>query len=194
MSGEPTGNPRAAYVLAGGRSSRMGRDKALLPVDGTTLIDRIASLARAVTNNVTIIAPPDRYRDLPYPVIADMREACGPLGGLFTALSVTTAPWNLIVACDMPALTVPFLENLFEAAEASEADAVIPESPTGLDPLCAIYHRRSLAQAAIAIDRKILKMHDFVSTLHFRRWPVSNAAPLENVNTPEEWAHKESAR
>ena len=81
MSGEPTGNPRAAYVLAGGRSSRMGRDKALLPVDGTTLIDHVASLARAVTNNVTIIAPPGRYRDLAYPVIADMREACGPLGG-----------------------------------------------------------------------------------------------------------------
>jgi molybdopterin-guanine dinucleotide biosynthesis protein A len=187
MSGEPTGNPRAAFILAGGHSSRMGRDKALLPLGGSTLLEHIASQLHAVTKNITIIAPPNRYSHLPYPILPDQIEACGPLGGVLTALSVTTAPWNLIVACDMPALTADFLENLFQAAESSAADAVIPESSTGLDPLCAIYHRRCLAQAALSMDRKILKMHDFVSTLHFRRWPVSNPAPLQNINTPQEW-------
>lgn len=193
MSGAPTGNPRAGYVLAGGRSSRMGRDKALLPLDGATLIEHVASKVHVAAGNVSIIAPPDRYRDLPYPVIADMVEGCGPLGGVFTALSVTEAPWNLIVGCDMPALTVAFLEDLFRAAELP-VDAVVPETAGGLDPLCAVYHRRCLEKAASAIDRKILKMHDFVSTLRIRRWPVLNAAPLENINTPDQWSDRGSAR
>jgi molybdopterin-guanine dinucleotide biosynthesis protein A len=150
----------------------MGRDKALLPLDGATLIEHVASKVHVAAGNVSIIAPPDRYRDLPYPVIADMVEGCGPLGGVFTALSVTEAPWNLIVGCDMPALTVAFLEDLFRA----------------------VYHRRCLEKAASAIDRKILKMHDFVSTLRIRRWPVLNAAPLENINTPDQWSDRGSAR
>ena len=87
----------------------------------------------------------------------------------------------------MPSLTVELLEDLFRAAEESDVDAVVPESAGGLDPLCAVYHRSCLAKAAAAIDRKIFKMQDFVSTLRFRRWPVPDPAPLENVNTPDEW-------
>lgn len=187
MSGAPTGNPRAGYVLAGGRSSRMGCDKALLPIDGGTLIELVAGLVQVVAGRVTIIAPPGRYPDLRFPVIGDQFENCGPLSGVFTALNVSQSPWNLIVACDMPALTAAFLEDLFRVAELSDADAVVPETAAGLDPLCAVYHRRCLDKASIAIDRKILKMHDFVSTLRILRWPVLNASPLRNVNTPAEW-------
>jgi len=166
----------------------MGRDKALLPIDGATLIERIASRVQLAAGQVSIIAPPDRYPHLRYPVIADVVENCGPLGGVFTALTVTESPWNLVVACDMPALTVRFLEDLFGAAESGDFwDAVVPETGAGLDPLCAVYHRRCLEKAAFAINRKILKMHDFVSTLVIRRWPVLNAAPLENINTPDQW-------
>lgn len=188
MSGAAAGNTRAGYVLAGGRSSRMGRDKALLPIGGTTLLDRIAHRVELAAGNVTIIAPPERYPDSRFRVVADLRENCGPLGGLCRALSITGAEWNLIVACDMPALTVEFLEQLFHAAESGDADAVVPETEAGLDPLCAVYHRRLLPQAVRALDHKIFKMHDFVSTLRIRRWPVLNAALLENVNTPAGWS------
>lgn len=185
-------------ILAAGESSRMGRDKALLPIDGATLIERVASRVQLAAGQVSIIAPPDRYRHLRYPVIADVVENCGPLGGVFTALSITESPWNLVVACDMPALTVGFLENLFRAAETRDGgdtcDAVVPESAAGLDPLCAVYHRRCLEKAVLAIDRKILKMHDFVSTLQIRRWPVLNARPLENINTPDQWPAQRNDR
>jgi molybdenum cofactor guanylyltransferase len=177
---------RAGFVLAGGRSSRMGRDKALLPLDGETMIDRVAGLVGAVAGSVMVIGPPGRYPG--YRTTTDKIENCGPLGGVYTALAVSQADWNLITACDMPELTAALLEDLFRAAESSGADAVMPESAAGLDPLCAVYHRRCAAAAWSAIHRKIFRMHDFVSTLRMQPLPVADARVLKNVNTPEEWA------
>lgn len=213
------GASRAGFVLVGGHSSRMGSDKALLEFEGSPLARRIAECVRGVTGNVTLIGPPDRYRELGYTVIADREDGCGPLGGVYTALVSTRAEWNLIVACDMPFVTAEFLESLFANAESgpSTADCVIPElvstepelaaapepaSPNGdpkpaidqsarpgrLDPLCAVYHRRCATAARRALDRKIIKMHDFVSTLRLRKHPVADPAPLANFNTASEWS------
>src|SRR5271163_1224329 len=112
MSAPPwvaSGSSCSGYVLAGGRSTRMGRDKALLPLGDSTLLDHVAQCVRQAAGNVTIIGPPDRYASLGYPVTADLVTNCGPLGGLYTALSITETDWNLMVACDMPGLTAHFL-------------------------------------------------------------------------------------
>ena len=179
---------RAGFVLAGGRSSRMGRDKALLPLHGETMLDRVARTVRAAAGSVTVIGPPERYSTSGYCVIPDKIENCGPIGGVSTALSITSADWNLIVACDMPDLTMDLLESLFDAAESSDADAAVPQSPTGLDPLCAVYHRRCVAKAAESIRRNVLKMHDFLKFLQIQFVPVADPAALNNINTPDEWA------
>lgn len=181
---------RAGFVLTGGRSSRMGRDKALLSIGGETMLERVARMVGEVAGSATLIGPPERYAALGYRVVPDKIENCGPLGGVYTALTVTEADWNLIAACDMPELTARLLENLFHAAENSSAEAVVPESASGLDPLCAIYHRRCVGAALSALDRKILKMHDFLSTLRIDLLPVADARALKNVNTPEEWLAK----
>ncbi|MGD1092529.1 MAG: molybdenum cofactor guanylyltransferase [Bryobacteraceae bacterium] len=181
---------RAGFILVGGRSSRMGRDKALLPLNGSTLVEVLAGHLKNAAGTVTLIGPPDRYGSLGFPVVADSIDNCGPLGGVYTALSITRAEWNLIVACDMPGLTTGFLEDLFLAAEATEADCVVPEGARGVEPLCAVYHRRCRTHAASAIARKKLKMHDFVSSLHAVTLPVSDFSPLRNANTPEEWANR----
>jgi len=185
-------------VLVGGSSSRMGRDKALLEYQGSTLAGRIAERVRGAARNVTLIGPPDRYRELGYTVIADRVPGCGPMGGVFTALASTHAEWNLIVACDMPLVTAELFEELFGDAESgpSTADCIVPAfcEPKGsadgsrIQPLCAVYHRRCAAAARRAIDRKILKMHDFVSTLRLRKHPVADPAPLSNINTAAEWS------
>ncbi len=182
-----TGLSRAGFVLAGGGSSRMGRDKAMLPLGGETMLARIARLVRSVAGSAAILGPPERYAALGYPVIADPFPGCGPIAGVYSALSLTAADWNLIVACDMPDLTPDLLEELFCAAARSGADAAVPSSAAGLDPLCAVYHLRLAARAACAISRKIFKMHDFLSTLTLELVPVADAAPLKNINTPEEW-------
>lgn len=165
----------------------MGRDKALLPLGGATLAGQVASRVMAAIGNVLLIGWPERYRELGYPVIADQVEGCGPIGGVYTALSVTPADWNLIVACDMPALTVPFLDQLLRRAATSPADCIVPRTPSGLDPLCAVYHRRCLPALSSAIQGKLFKMQDLLSVIRIEAWTVSDPAPLANVNTPQEW-------
>jgi molybdopterin-guanine dinucleotide biosynthesis protein A len=178
---------RAGYLLAGGQSSRMGRDKALLPFGDGTLAAHIATQIREAAGNVTLIGPPERYAHLGFPVIPDAIPGCGPLGGLLTALRSTSADWNLIVACDMPHLTAAFLDELFDAAEAADPDCVVAESEGRQHPLCAVYHRRVLPAAEAAIDRKLFKMHDFIASLRTEAWPVLDPAVLRNVNTPADW-------
>src|SRR5665213_1694187 len=107
---------RAGFVLAGGASRRMGRDKALLPLGGGTMVEQIAARVLRVTGNVTLIGSPEKYGHLGLPVVADEIENCGPLGGLYTALRLSQAEWNVVVACDMPDVTELFLGALLDAA------------------------------------------------------------------------------
>jgi molybdopterin-guanine dinucleotide biosynthesis protein A len=165
----------------------MGRDKALLPLGSRTMVEQIAIAVRNAAGDATIIGPVERYAHLGFPVAPDKIENCGPLGGLYTALSITRADWNLLVACDMPEVTATFLTQLIAAAEGSDADCLVPETDGKLDPLCAVYHARVAAAAESAIHRKLFKMQDFISTLRTSRWPVLDPRPLSNVNTPSEW-------
>jgi phospholipid/cholesterol/gamma-HCH transport system ATP-binding protein len=178
----------AGFVLVGGRSTRMGRDKALLPLGPDTLLGYVANCVKQAAGSVTLIGPPDRYQDLGYPVVADLVDDRGPLGGVFTALSVTNSDWNLIVACDMPGITVEFLEGLFRVEDLADVDCVAPETAAGIEPLCALYHRRCRDKAAAALERNVLKMQDFVSTLRLKTVPIADPAVVKNINTPEDYS------
>jgi molybdopterin-guanine dinucleotide biosynthesis protein A len=178
----------AGFVLTGGESRRMGRDKALLRgPDGVPLAAQIAESVREAAGSVVLIGPLERYTHLGFPVLADRVPGYGPLGGVYTALSATSAEWNLIVACDMPNLTAHFLSGLLGAAQASTADCLVPEDAAGMHPLCAVYHRRCLPAAESAIRHNQLKMHTFVSSLRFEKWASPEALALANINTPEAW-------
>jgi molybdenum cofactor guanylyltransferase len=188
-----SGGSRAGFVLTGGRSSRMGQDKAGLPWGGATLVEHVAACVRAAASQVTasevtLVGAPERYAHLGLPAVADRYQDCGPLGGICTALESTRADWNLIVACDMPGVTADFLSGLFEAAEAANVDCLLPESD-GLHPLCAVYHRRVGPVAKRQILSKSFKMHDFVASLQALTLP-SPAAFVENINTPQDWTSR----
>jgi molybdenum cofactor guanylyltransferase len=177
----------AGFVLTGGRSSRMGRDKALLPIEGLLLVERTAERVRAAAGSVTLIGAPERYAHLGLPVAADLIEDCGPVGGLYTALKIGQADRNLLVACDMPGVTAEFLRELLDAARQSGSACLVPQTESGLHPLCAVYHRRAEGAVASAIEHKRFKMHDLLKILKAVSFPVADARILENVNTPVEW-------
>src|ERR1700687_4076457 len=110
----------AGFILAGGVSSRMGRDKALLDFGGIPLIIHTARLLQPLVAEVTVVGSPGRYTKRGLRAIADNAEAQdapdgpgrGPLAGIAAALYATRSPWNLIVACDLPYLSAKWLDWL----------------------------------------------------------------------------------
>ena len=185
---------RSGFVLAGGASSRMGRDKALLQYRGTTLVEHVARAVRDVAGSVAVVGDPLRYGALGYPVYRDKVPGCGPIGGLYTALSVSTADWNLVVACDMPGISATVLRALLDRAAVSERNCVAAAGPHGEpEPLCAVYHRRCLPVVARAIQDKRFKMLELMHSLDVEASAVEPDA-LANVNTPGEWAEFEKAK
>jgi molybdopterin-guanine dinucleotide biosynthesis protein A len=185
---EPVGDV-AGFVLAGGRSSRMGTDKALLVRNGQTLLERVAREVCEAAGNITVIGDPSKYARFGFPVIGDERPGLGPLGGVVTALNSSARPWNLIVACDLPNADRTLLSWLLKTARAftPEPECVVPVGPTGLEPLCAVYHQRAAPKARDALERKILKMRAVVAALDMRLVEVPEGGKLHNVNTPEDW-------
>jgi molybdopterin-guanine dinucleotide biosynthesis protein A len=197
----------SGFVLAGGASKRMGRDKALLPYGGTTLVEHVAKIVReavgsvalasgvagsAAEGSVAVIGHPDRLPDLGLPVVPDELPDCGPASGIYTALRITQTDWNLLVACDMPAITADILRELLRRAETTDRNCVAAVGPYGQpEPLCAAYHRRCLPALTRAIRDKQLRMRDFVKEIGAVWVPVDRSA-IANVNTPAEWADFEA--
>jgi molybdopterin-guanine dinucleotide biosynthesis protein A len=177
----------AGYVLAGGRSQRMGRDKALLAWGGRTLLEHVAGLVREAVGNVTVVGPPSRYAGLGLRVIPDVVAGRGPLGGLYTALRDAAAERVLIAACDMPYLTPELLRQL----AATAGDAVVTDSGR-LHPLCAVYHRKLLPLVEGAIRAGALRMHDLLAAAAVRR-VAADPAVVANLNTPQDLVAQEGA-
>lgn len=120
----------------------MGADKGLLEIAGEALIVRTARILELLAGPPCVVGGVKVYRGLGLRAIADDWPGAGPLGGIATALRASEAEWNLIVACDLPYLTRPWLEFLIGRTRASAADAVVPMNVRGAEPLCAMYRAR----------------------------------------------------
>ncbi len=179
---------RAGYVLVGGRSSRMGRNKALLPFRGGALAGFVARAAASAAGSAVLVGDPEIYGELGYPVTPDRYPGEGPLGGILTALYHTSADWNLVVACDMPGTSPEFLGRLLEAAEQAGCDALVPTGPSGRpEPLCAVYHRRACAPFERVFAGGERRVTAAFAAVRAEILPVKELAPFQNVNTPEDW-------
>ena len=179
----------AGFVLVGGRSSRMGRDKALLEWHGTPLAEHVAQAVREAVGSVVLIGDPSRYGGLGYEVRADERPGLGPAGGVATALRLGRAEWNLIVACDMPNISKEALGLLLDRTGTSHANCIVPvASNCETEPLCAVYHARCLEPLDRAIADNRLKMKDLVVELGADLVAGLDPQCLVNFNTPEDCA------
>lgn len=192
ITGKPTsqcyylGMRAAGFVLVGGHSSRMGRDKARLSLNSHLLVEDVAKKVAKVAGNVALIGDPARYSDLPFECIPDLHAGLGPLAGVEAALARARADLNLILACDMPGLRCEWLDRLVTTAEQSSALCCAAQDIGGaLHPLCAVYRRDCLPLVERALAARRLKLLDLLSTLNATavKMPVS----LENVNTPQDW-------
>ena len=158
------------YVLAGGGSTRFGRDKALVEMDGAPMLLRMRALLGEITKQVNVIAAPNKYSALGITGVGDRWDAQGPLAGIITALLTTLetgseARWNLIVGCDMPFLTREWLIYLVARALASSAEVVAPQSAQGLEPLCACWRTDAAAKLQNAFDEGVRKITEAMKRL-----------------------------
>lgn len=190
----------AGFVVAGGRSSRMGRDKALLPWEGGTLLDHAIARLRAVSSDVTILCGPEpRYEGHGVPVAVDLVSEAGSMGGLLTGLARAQGRPGLFLAVDVPGVGVDLLAHL--ARLCGETDAVVPVSARGPEPLCAVYGPACLGPVERAVARGALKMTSFWPEVRVREVGAAELAafgdPTEvfrNVNTPADYDREVKGR
>ena len=172
----------------------MGRDKALLELNGEALIVRVTELLELVADGCAVIGDSIRLEGLALRTIGDDYPGAGPLGGIATALRASAAEWNLVVACDLPYLTREWLEFLIVRASRSDADAVLPMNERGAEPLCAMYRKRAEAAIRAALDRGTRKVTDGLADVRIEfiepgEWKGfdSDGLLFKNMNSPADY-------
>jgi molybdopterin-guanine dinucleotide biosynthesis protein A len=188
------------FVLAGGKSSRMGQDKAGLPLNGRTLLETALSNLRAVTTDVYILGSPELYGAYA-PAIADLLPGCGPLSGIHAALSRTKTEFNLIIGVDTPFFTVALLRYVTERAISSRAVVTAPEIDGRPQPLCAVYSRAFLSIADQALQAgayKVASLFPQEGTVLISQTELEQVAltaeMFQNLNTPEDLERARKSR
>jgi molybdopterin-guanine dinucleotide biosynthesis protein A len=183
---------RTGFVLAGGKSSRMGADKAFLDFRGHTLLDHAVATMGSVCASVSIVGDPAKFASYGS-VVADIFPGCGPLAGIHAALTHSTAELNLMLAVDMPFVSRELLAFLFDAAEERDAVVTVPRTGRRLQPLCAVYRREFAIVAEEALRMGKYKVDAAFSGLSMRLIEESElgAAGFSeqsffNVNTPQD--------
>lgn len=184
----------AGFVTAGGRSSRMGKDKAWLELAGRPMIKHVIAALQPVTTTVSIIANDSEYAKLGFPVLQDSHRGIGPLEAIRISLLNTKSPRALLVGCDLPFVTSE-LFNLLVSLD-GPYEAVVPMSANQkLEPLCAIYCSSALNAVDRLIasgERKISLLYDRIPTRFVRFEELQHLAGsglfFNNVNTPGDYA------
>jgi molybdopterin-guanine dinucleotide biosynthesis protein A len=184
----------SAFILAGGKSTRMGTDKAFVLLEGRTLLARMLDLACKITSNVHIVGDPAKFAPFA-PTIEDIFPGCGPLAGIHAALHASQTDLNVILAVDVPFVSQTLLDYFIFRAKNSNANVTLACAAGGLQPLCAVY-RRAFADAAEQALRagrhKIDALFDHTSTQVIEEAELEGAGFSPrifcNLNAPQDLA------
>jgi molybdopterin-guanine dinucleotide biosynthesis protein A len=184
-----------AFVLAGGKSSRMGEDKAFLELKGKTLLERALRNLRALTPETMIVGERSRFATFG-PVVEDVFRNRGPLGAIHAALTASATEFNLMLAVDLPFIDVAFLRYLVKQAQKAEALVTVPRAQERLQPLCAIFRKGFQQLAGYSLMRgenKIDLLFDTVNTRIIEEAEITREGffptIFDNVNTPADFEH-----
>jgi molybdopterin-guanine dinucleotide biosynthesis protein A len=181
------------FILAGGKSTRMGADKAFVEYEGRTLLARALELARSVTPEVLIVGSREKFAAFAA-VVEDRFRDCGPLAGIHAALRASHSELNLMLAVDMPFVPAPLLRYLIAQAQAApDTVVVVPQVDDRRQPLCAVYRREfaDAAENALHLGQyKIDRLFDPLRTRVINQTELGTAgfspAIFRNLNTQEE--------
>jgi molybdenum cofactor guanylyltransferase len=188
----------AGFILAGGKSSRMGEDKAFLRLGDKTLLEIARGLVSQVCGQVSVVG--DRGRFGPE-AIEDIYRDSGPLGGIHAALAATKSDLNLVIAVDTPFLEPKFLRWMLHRAATTHSIVTVPRLASGFQPLCAVYRRSFKAFAEVALKNGNFKIDPLYAKV--RTCPITNAElnhlafdlrMFDNLNTRADFNRAVQAR
>jgi molybdopterin-guanine dinucleotide biosynthesis protein A len=184
--------PITGVILSGGKSLRMGEDKAFIKIEGTPIIERIFLLLERLFQEVIVITNQgERYHYLGAKVYEDLIPNLGALGGLYTGIARSSFPYSFVIACDMPYVNRAVIEHLTE--KTGDYDAIIPRTEDGLQPLHALYSRRCLEAITEILRENKKRIVDFFPLVRVRIVEENGFHSLDphresfiNLNTPED--------
>lgn len=182
----------AALILAGGQSSRMGEDKALISYNGLPILQQVYQVAAACTENVYVLSPwNERYQQILSPkckYLIESQSGRGPLFGFAEGLSQIPNDWILLLACDLPLLKVEILQGWIN--QLSELplsiDALVPQRSEIWEPMCAFYRREVLTELKCFLQTGGRSFQKWFSHICVQPLPVDSeiSLMLHNCNTP----------
>lgn len=188
-------------IMAGGKSRRMGQNKALLRVGRIPIIERVISVARSFAPTVTPVIvsnTPQAYAHLGLPILADSVVDSGAIGGIHAVLTHAkkhSLQWSLVLACDMPFVSLALLRLMQEQCQRTEAKILVPQSAGYAQMLHAFYHTDVLPTVTRLIENeqfavRALLNHVPVQTITEATLAQHAIPPhaLMNCNTPDDLA------
>lgn len=168
----------------------MGFDKGLLEVNGKKCIEYVVDALSAVSDQIIISANSDSYNYLNLPVYEDTIKDCGPLGGIYAALSVSQTEKNIIVACDMPFVSVELLKFFIEQPEGYQI--AVPVTDGKIHPLCGCYAKHIVPQLKTLLQNKVFKMQTVLKSFNTKEIVLDASLSfytpklLANINSQQE--------
>ena len=148
------------YILAGGKSSRIGIEKGLIPLNGKAIIQYIIEQLKPLVNKLVIVSNNIEYEKFGLKVIPDLIKDIGPAGGIYTALSHTDKNLNFIVSCDMPFIEKEYIEYIIKNSDNSQI--TLPKRKEKIEPLFGVYSKDCLIRWAELIQEDIYKLQEII--------------------------------
>ncbi len=181
-------------ILAGGLSTRMnGTDKGLLTINGKPIIEILIGILKPVTDELIIIANNGSYNYLGLKVCNDLKKDIGPMGGIYTGLTHSSSEINIVVACDMPGITRPFLNFLIREFQSGNYEAIVPAYKRELQPMSAAYNKSILPLVNEFIEKKKYSMKDVIRNCQHKIITIEDHPEFlgedlfRNVNTEKDY-------
>lgn len=175
-----------AYILCGGKSSRMKRDKALVLLQEEPFIKHVFNALNKITTAICLVSENRNYEQFGLPLVADIYKDKGPLGGIHSALNHTQEERVLILSCDIPLINSQTLTRLVDAALSNpDANIHFATANKNWHPLIGVYSKAILPDLEFALQQNHLKLIDFIKTQTYKEIAIADTRSLTNVNTPE---------
>lgn len=173
-------------ILAGGKSSRMGQDKGLMPLNGKPLIEYVIEVTKPFSDEILIVANHLDYKKFGYPVFFDEIKDKGPLAGIYTGLKNSSSEWNLILSCDVPFVNKQLIELLIE--NSNDFDITIPQKDNQTHQLIGVFNKNCIHSFKTNLDYNQLKLKKAYESLNLN---IVNASEIDdkvftNINSKDD--------